>query len=281
MVALAGAAALAAAGSANAVFFSFASDNGDSYFTFRSTSNTSVANSFNIVEGSPAGLPGPAGSPSFSAINLVIDDNNGPLAARVLRTKFTANLVAANGTSTQIFPGLWQHNYLVTGSFSFLDAVSGATLLTATIGANGPAVLSVPGPNANTWSTAGAVLGADSFGVVTYTAFPALVNAINALGGPSAADFGLIIPAGSSSVDSLGPDDFGFDLTVINVPNAGAPNLPSGINVALGTNKVPLQNWASEGSYSGSAAGGFIPAPGAAALLGLGGLIAARRRRTA
>lgn len=279
LLVVSGAAALVTAGSAQAVFFSFASDAGDSYFTFRSTANTAVPNSFNIVEGSPAGLPGPAGSPNYSAQILRIDDNNGALAAASLRTKFVANLVAANGTSTQIFPGLWQHNYQVTGTFSFLDAVSGATLLTATVGtANSPAILTVPGPNASTWSTSGAVLGSDSFNVVTYTAFPALVTAINALGGPTAAQYGINIPAGSTSVDSIGPDDFGFTLTTINVNTAVPPSTVLGPAVALGANKVPLQNWASEGSYSGSAVGG-IPTPGAAGLLGLGLLVGARRRR--
>lgn len=279
LLVLSGAAALSVAGSAQAVFFSFASDAGDSYFTFRTTANTAVPNSFNIVEGSPAGLPGTTTSPAYSAQILRIDDNNGSLAAASLRTKFVANLVAANGTSTQIFPGLWQHSYQVTGSFSFLDAVSGATLLTASVGtANSPALLTVPGPNATTWSTSGAVLGSDSFNVVTYTAFPALVTAINALGGPTAAQYGIQIPTGAASVDSVGPDDFGFTLTTINVNTSNPPSTVIGPNVALGANKVPLQNWASEGSYSGSAVGG-IPTPGAASLLGLGVLLAARRRR--
>ena len=280
LLVLSGAAALSAAGSAQAVFFSFASDAGDSYFTFRTTANTVVPNSFNIVEGSPAGLPGPVGSPAYSSQILRIDDNNGPLAAISLRTKFVANLVAANGASTQIFPGLWQHSYQVTGSFSFLDAVSGATLLSASVGtANNPALLTVPGPNASTWSTSGAVLGSDSFNVVTYTAFPALVTAINALGGPTALQYGIEIPTGAASADSVGPnDDFGFTLTTINVNTSNPPSTGIGSNVALGANKVPLQNWASEGSYSGSAVDG-IPTPGAAGLLGLGILVAARRRR--
>ena len=40
---------------------------------------------------------------------------------------------------------------------------------------------------------------------------------------------------------------------------------------------LPAEKWQSEGSYSGSAF--FIPAPASLAMLGAGGLIAARRRR--
>lgn len=243
---------LAAAGSAQATFFSFASDVNSNGFTF-------------------AGTAGPTGTFTVSQANqvnnftLLIDDNNGGLPTlSITGLTLQANLTATGGVSQNIVGTLFQHSYRVTGTISFLSGSN--TLLEILIGANNQAVLSVPGTS-NQWSTSGAVLGADSFSDVTYRATTNLVNAITAAGGNAAA-YGIAVgPSGIA--DSVGPDDFAFTLTTINTGTIGT-------GPTLNSNRAPTTAWQAESSYSGSTT---IPAPGSAALMGLAGLIAMRRRR--
>lgn len=248
-------AAATLAGSAHATFFSFASDNDHTSYTFRGTAG--AGGSFAITEDGP-----------ISPFTLFVDDNNGPLAAVPVATRFTANLTATWAASTNVFGTLWQHTYTIAGNFSFLDPNTGASILTITVGPTNRGLFTVPGGQ-NSWSSVGAVLGADTFADVTYTAFPALVTA---LGGPAtAAMYGISIPNGISA-SSTGPDDFGFDFSVLNSGTMG-------INVGLDPQThLPTTTWATESSYSGSAIGG-IPTPGAAALLGCAGFVVLRRRR--
>ena len=69
---------------------------------------------------------------------------------------------------------------------------------------------------------------------------------------------------------SVSPDDFGFDLSLLN-------SGPNGVAIDPQTG-LPIATWRSEGSYSGSAT--FVPTPGAAALAGLGLVTVSRRRRS-
>ena len=244
-----------AAGSAHATLFSFASGVNSNAFTFGGTAG--AAGAFTISD--------------FSRPNtyaLLVDDNNGPLPTISIPVELRANLTASFGVSTQIAPTLFQHSYRVTGTFGFYDMMGNA-LLTAVIGP-AAALLTVPG-SATAWSSTGAVLGADSFADVTYTETTAFVNA---LGGTAAAtNYGVTVgPTGTSA--SVGPDDFAFDLSVINSGSIGA-------NVAIDSvTKAPLTAWRSESSFSGSAVGG-IPAPGAFSLALLGVGLAMRRRNRA
>ena len=121
----------------------------------------------------------------------------------------------------------------------------------------------------NAWGSSGAILGSDSFSTITYTATDLLVTRLG--GAAMAAMYGIVVPAGGQA-SSVGPDDFGFTMTVIN---SGTPGNLVGLDP---TRKTPTTSWKSESSYSGSALNG-IPAPSAAGLLGLAGVIVARRRR--
>jgi hypothetical protein len=247
-----GAAAVATAGMAcpaHATFFSFASDMNSNAYTFGGTAGT--LGSFNITD--------------FSRPNtymLQVDDNNGVLPTVGIASEFRAALTASAGQSTNIGGSLWLHTYRVVGSFGFYNA-AGNALLTVTVGPNNGGLLSVPGSQ-TAWSATGAVLGADTFSNLTYTATSTLITAMG--GTAAAAQYGL-------ALGDLGlPADFGFDLSVLN---SGAIGLAVGIDA---TTKAPVAAWRSESSYSGSA-GAFIPSPGSAALLTGGGAFLGLRRR--
>ncbi|MFA6043994.1 MAG: hypothetical protein WC718_03330, partial [Phycisphaerales bacterium] len=106
----------------------------------------------------------------------------------------------------------------------------------------------------NAWGSTGGIDATDITGQVTYTWF-----------GPDLPAYGLF-----NGQSSVGIDDATFTLT--NLQTVGA-----GPGVTLGSGGLPGAQWVAEGSYSGTAR--FVPAPGAMALAGLGGLIMSRRRR--
>jgi len=261
-VALAGAALAVAAGQANATLFSFAANTNTNPYTLAGT----------------AGGAGGAGSAfsitDFSRPNtytLLVDDNNGPLPSISIPVELRVAFTASNGQNIVITPNvLYQHTYRVTGTFGFYDMMGNA-IMTANIGSPGDttgasgAVMSVPG-GLNTWSTAGAIVGNDQSSVMTYTFMQGLVNALG--GASTAAQYGLSV--GSTTSTGTGINSFGFTMSTINNGTMNA-------QVALDANGVPTGTWRSSSSFSGAT--GTIPAPGAAALLGIGGLIARRRRR--
>jgi len=240
------------ASTAQATFFSFASDVNSNSFTFAGTAG--AGGSFNLTDFSRP-----------NTFSLVVDDNNGPLPSISIPVEFHANLSATAGTSTNIGGTLFQHTYHVTGTFGFYDMMGNA-LLTVNVGPSF-GILTVPG-TATAWSPTGAVLGADSFADVTYTSTTALIAAMG--GTTAAAQYGVSVGAGGTG-SSIGPDDFAFDLSVINSGSIG-----SGVAIDP-TTKAPTAAWRSESSYSGSAFGGFLPSPGALSLLLLGGLTSIRR----
>jgi hypothetical protein len=251
---IAGAVLSLATASAHATFFSFASGVNSNSFTFAGTAGS--GGSFNITDFSRP-----------NTYNLLVDDNNGPLPTITVPVELHANLTLSGGASTQVAGLLYQHTYHVLGSFGFYDSMGNA-LLTVDIGPNS-GLLTVPGTQTS-WSTTGAVLGADSFADVTYTAHTALVSALG--GTTAAAQYGISVGANGLGA-SLGPDDFAFDLSVLNAGAIGAtvPIDP--------TTKAPLAAWRSESSFSGSAFGG-VPAPGACGLLSLGLVLLSHRRRS-
>jgi hypothetical protein len=242
-----------AASSAHATLFSFASDVNSNSFTFAGTAGSGGA--FNITDFSRP-----------NTFTLLVDDNNGPAPTVSIPVEFHANLTLSGGTSTALGGTLFQHSYRVLGTFGFFDTMGNA-LLTVNIGPNA-GLLTVPG-TATAWATSGAVLGSDSFADVTYTASQAFVTA---LGGTSAAAlYGITLGAGGTA-QSIGPDDFAFDLSAIN---AGAIGSAVGIDSAT---KAPTSTWRSESSYSGSGFFG-VPAPGVVSLMALGGTLLVRRRQ--
>jgi uncharacterized protein (TIGR03382 family) len=245
---------LAAAGTAQGTLFSFAANSNSNGYTF--AGGAGAGGTFSIAD--------------FSRPNtymLLVDDNNGPQPTVSMPVEFHAALTASGGQSNLIGGSLYHHVYHVSGSFGFY-AMMGNPLLTVTVGSAAPGVLTVPG-GAGSWSSSGAILGADAFADVTYTATQAFVTAMG--GASNAAMYGIILGS-SSNASSVGPDDFSFSLSTVNASSPGAPVVIDPVT------KAPTTTWRCESSFSGSATGG-IPAPGSAALLGLAGALILRRRR--
>ena len=226
-----------AAGSANAAFLSFASDTADRAWTF-------TGNGANFTNGTGPNDP----------IVLHVDDNNGALPRLDVSVNFNANVTLNYVASVPLGGGAFSHNYLASGTFSFVDILSGTTLLTTTFS---NALYTARGGQ-NSWFTTGA-LQADSFG-------GAVVNMV--WGGASLPGYGLT----PGAVVSHG---FGFDLTVVNTSGAIPYNFQNP-GVSLGANFLPTTTWYSESSFSA----GILPTPGTVSLLGLAGLALARRRRS-
>lgn len=227
-------------------FFSFASDQADTSWSF-------TGNGATITDAMSAQDP----------IKLVIDDANGMCPSIKIQAEFFAEFSLSNYQATQIAPTTYLHSYIAEGSFGFKDPGTGADWLVAQFD---DSVFTSPG-SATRWSSTGAALGSDDFAGVRYQATAAFIDAINAAldgTGKTAIDYNIFE---GFSVD---PDDFGFDMTVLN-------SGPNGVSINPDTG-LPTKTWVSEGSYSGSAT--FVPTPGAAALAGLGMLAVARRRRS-
>jgi len=184
-------------------------------------------------------------------LELYIDDDNGMLDPLIYSVEFEANFTIDYAGSVDLGNGLFVHTYDLFGEFGYYNADTGAPILTATID-NG--ALTALGTDTS-WLSTSTVLGADgNASDVTYF--------WNLADNP---DYGLYNGA------SVGPaDDAAFTLTFLQSDSG------SGVDIGSRT-RLPLTNWVSEGSYSGSAT--FVPAPGSLALLAGAGLILGRRRR--
>lgn len=185
-------------------------------------------------------------------IILDIDDSNGVLPTLSVSTQFNAQYTLSYVASVPLGNGAFSHNYLASGSFSFQDMVSGTTLLTV----NFANCLYTARGAVSSWFTTGALQGDPGAG--------ASVNMV--WSGAALPGYGLTPGALTGG--------FAFDKTAVNTSGA----IPyGGQNPGVGlTNNLPNATWFSEGSFSAYT---NVPAPGSLALLGLAGLVGARRRR--
>jgi hypothetical protein len=179
---------------------------------------------------------------------LLVDDSNGPLPAISFNVEFEAEFDIDYVNSAQVAPGVYTHSYALNGTFSFRQA--GNDLLRGTI-TDGAMVALGGGVS---WGSTGTILGSDDPGSVEYTWL------------------GADLPAGYGVFNgtSVGIDDAAFTLTFLQSA------LGSGVSLHPIT-LLPLGEWTSEGSFSGTAF--FVPAPGSITLLGAAGLAGSRRRR--
>jgi MYXO-CTERM domain-containing protein len=230
------------AGTANAAFFSFASDNDSTTWTF-----SGAAASVQDAED--------ARDPQV----LLIDDDNGILPTLAIPVEFDADFSIAHRGTTALAGG-FVHNYDLSGSFAFLsggNAFIVGSIINGSLAAQG---------GQNSWGSTATIQGNDQSGSVTYTFTPALFAFV-------AANFSVDLESyGISPGQSIGVDDAAFTLSVLN-RGSGVDNRGVGLNP---NTRLPASEWRSEGSFSGSS---VIPSPGSLALLGLGGLVVGRRRR--
>ncbi len=219
-------------GSAHAAFFSFASDRDHTSWTFSGLGG--------VVEDA---------QDPFDPVILLIDDDNGVLPAIEFNAEFDANISITHAASIPLGGGgMWAHNYMANGSFLFSDSNSDP-LLTATF--QGALMTSLG--TASAWGSTATIQGNDNIAsAVEYTWF-----------GPDMPDYGLF------TGDLLDPEDFGFDLTVLQTQ--------SGLGVSLDGQFMPNELWSSEASFSGS--GSNIPTPMSLMPLAAGSMLILRRRR--
>src|ERR1051325_68072 len=169
-----------AAGSANAAFFSFASDTTDHAWVF-------TGNGANVSNGTNG---------NADPIVLMIDDENGPATPLQVSCNFAAQYTLSFVGSVPLPGGAFSYNYAASGSFTFTDIATGTTLLTTNF-AN--ALFTARGSE-SAWFTTGA-LQVDSSGGAT----------VSMVWG------GATLPAYGLAPGSLNgtPRGFGFDMTVI------------------------------------------------------------------
>ncbi|MEO0511983.1 MAG: hypothetical protein AAF108_03695 [Planctomycetota bacterium] len=193
----------------------------------------------------------PSAEPDFS---LLVDDGNGPLPTlEFADLLFMADFSITSFGKTMIAPGLFLHNYSVDGVFALSDAGSNNILEADVAGG----VMSIVGGE-NSWATSGSIITSDiDMSEITYR-----------WGGMDFPDY-LIFNGQESAGDDL--DDGVFTLTFL------ADSSSDGV-VELDDNGLPVEEWTAEASFSGSTRS-LIPTPGAVAMIGLGGLLGAVRRR--
>jgi MYXO-CTERM domain-containing protein len=203
--------------------------------------------------GSGANVTSATGQNDYLTLN--IDDNNGPLPTIQVSTRFTANYTIDFAGTTTLPGGGLAYSYAANGSFSFADVATGTTLFTVNFT---NALFSTRG-SASAWSTTAALQGDNSLGGTVSMTW----------NGANLAGYGL-------STGGVYNGGFGFDLSALNSSGAipwNGQNPGVGIN---GTTRLPSTTWFAEGSFSATT----VPTPSSLALLGIGGLVAARRRRS-
>jgi hypothetical protein len=185
-------------------------------------------------------------------VTLLIDDRHGLLPTLQISSRFESSVTLSHVASVPLGGGSFSHTYLASGSFTFTDAAAGTTLLTTQFTDS----LFTARGGESAWSTTAALQG-DNLGG----------------GSVSMVWSGANLPGYGLIPGALDLPTFAFGLAALNSSGAIPYNFESP-GRAL-SNSLPSGTWYAEASFTGAA----IPAPGSAALLTLGGLLAARRRR--
>jgi hypothetical protein len=233
---------VAAAGSAQGAFFSFASDTSDQNWSFTGSGNK-------VYDG--------GGAQGSVPVTLLFDDDNGPLPAIAFAgARFDADVTITDGSRTRRgSTAQYDYDYIASGFFEFHDARGNLLLRCDFTNAQ----LSNAG-SATSWGPKASIIGSDfTDATVVYTSWLTLAP-------------GYGVTPGTFN----GASDFGFDLTALNKTGAIPYNSADrGVAVSEASAYLPSQWW-SEGSYSGSA----VPSAGSVALLGLAAsTIGFRRKR--
>jgi len=226
--------------SAQASVFSFASDMSDNSWTFLGEHHS---DHYAITDGIDISDP----------MTLLIDDNNGVLDPLSFQVDFNTHMDLDYLTSTDLGGGLFLHSYAISEVDLGWFTNAGPIMEVSVTGG----ILTAVGGQAS-WGSTATIQASDSFGSVTYTSF------INE------PDYGMF------EGTSVGNDDFAFTLTALNT-SGSIPYDFTNPGVDLGTDMLPVENFYSEGSFSGAAQ--FVPAPATALLFAGAGLFGMRKRR--
>jgi hypothetical protein len=231
-------------------------------FSFSSDSNNDGPTFFGEPTGAPGGsnllMDGADHDASGSVIVGLMVDANGdePGGGSTFNSIFDFEGVTISYDATDLGSGIWQHQYTMSGSFSFVESGTGAE------------VLQIDFTNAYFTSFSSGPDASFSLG-----------NAA-ALQTNAAVDSGLLFTPGAPLValgidaaDLAASENFAFSLT--NMTAAEDPSLP----LHLGADGSWQHHWMSEGSFS--AAASAIPAPGALALLVCSLFVGFGRKRAA
>ncbi len=174
-------------------------------------------------------------------VDLQIDvDENGPMGPITLNANMTAEFALTFAGTVSLGGSTFAHVFSLSGFFQFND-VAGGMILRADV-------------------TDGAFTGVGTGSHV-----------MSAIMSGSGASYTLGSIATEVGFGGVQAGDFGFSLTAINAGAGAALVFP----VTDGFPPVGIAAFQSEGSFSGR----FVPAPGPTALLAMGGLVIARRRR--
>lgn len=261
------------AANAQAVTFSFASDDNADGPTFMGTPV--------LTAGEPDDVAGPSFMPSsgdvidgrpidgdgevFTFLSIDLDED-GPVDVLYVPALFEFE---ADFTSYAPFAigGMTAHNYTMDGSFKFYDAASEVPTLLMEVVFTG-ALFTSFGPDAGTWGQTATIQGSESAtSSVSITITPDLIIDDESFGPLDGT------PIVELLEDRGGSEDFAFTLTNVR-------SLFDGDNVGIFSEiGLPFDQWAAEGSFSAHQAATFVPEPASLALVAIGGVLVAWRRR--
>jgi hypothetical protein len=247
------------ASTAQAGFFSFASDSEPSRWTFTGPANDQLADTF--------ATPG-----NGILVQLLVNDHNGGTTL-AYNTALTGQFNMGTGTAIRRGTGnAVEYLYTLAGSFTFVDLATGRPLLSASfeegfLSSLGLGQFDEGGALiAGSWGSTATIQANTQASFVSYQWF-----------GPDLPSYDLF-----NNQTSTGPADLAFTLSVINT-NGGTP-LPAGAPRGTPLSLPDLRpnapgSWYAEGSYSGSAL--FVPTPGSLVLTAAGLLCMPPKRRRA
>lgn len=169
-------------------------------------------------------------------------DEGGPGGPAVIPASFEFDAVITNYTAVPV-GGNFLHSWTLEGQYKFTELTTGQTFFTATFAS---ALMSNFSDSATLLSKSGSMQSSKP------------------------ADSALVFATGGAltGLDVTALQDFAFSMSALR-------SAANGGRVAIGADGRFLSPWKSESSWSARA----VPAPGAAALLALGGVFVGRRKR--